>query len=245
VAIAGPLIPGWSAFGAEGPPDLRIEVALDPGCRPGAGAARGVRISRAGQSLHYQGPGGAGILDVGRGEARFATFPGGRHLDGFLRFALGVLLLERGGLLLHASAAERAGRGYAFLGPSGAGKSTIAKLARASGARVLGDEVVAVAPAGNGARIFATPFVSRGAPAGEPGEALLAAYAVLERAEAHRWEPLPAARVARALLATAILAPEAARPGRLLDTATDLAHRAPGGLLAFARDEGFWTVLAA
>src|SRR6202020_755692 len=68
-------------------------------------------------------------------------------------------LLERGGLLLHASSVLSKGRAYAFVGPSGAGKTTMARLAAPR--PVLSDEVTALRPsASSGAPFdcFPTPF---------------------------------------------------------------------------------------
>jgi hypothetical protein len=244
VGIAGPVPGALDPFHAVGLDcDVEIEVTMDPGRAPGAGTAPGVRCSREGQRLFYEGAGSAGTVDLAGRRGEFATFPGSEHLDGFLRFLLCAMLLDRGGLLLHGAGAVRAGRGYAFLGPSGAGKSTLADLAEESGARVLGDEVVAIRRAGEEALICGTPFGSRGRRAGTPGEAPLAAICALEKAPVHEFRPHPRVATARLLLAHAILDPAAAAPGALLDAALDLAGRAAGGTLAFERSAGFWGVL--
>jgi hypothetical protein len=56
-------------------------------------------------------------------------------------------LLERGGVLLHASSVVSNGRAFAFVGPSGAGKTTMARLAAPRA--VLSDEVTALRPRGS------------------------------------------------------------------------------------------------
>src|SRR5207245_2121597 len=58
--------------------------------------------------------------------------------------ALALLLVQRGLLVLHASAVEVAGRAIAFLGESGQGKSTTAAAFHACGHPVVADDVVAV-----------------------------------------------------------------------------------------------------
>jgi hypothetical protein len=60
-----------------------------------------------------------------------------------LRTAVSARLPLEGGLLVHAAALERRGRGFLFFGPSGIGKST---LAERSPWRVLSDELAAVLP---------------------------------------------------------------------------------------------------
>jgi hypothetical protein len=47
-----------------------------------------------------------------------------------------------GHCVLHASAVEMGGKGFAFVGPPGSGKSTVAALLCASGARLVTDDVV-------------------------------------------------------------------------------------------------------
>jgi len=57
---------------------------------------------------------------------------------------LGLVLHQRGHLVLHASAVSIDGRGVMFLGPRGAGKSTTAAAFDAAGYSVLEDDVVAI-----------------------------------------------------------------------------------------------------
>ena len=68
---------------------------------------------------------------------------------------LALLLVQRGFLVLHASAAAvRDARGewgaVAFVGDSGAGKSTMAAALHARGARAVADDYIAVPPSGEG-----------------------------------------------------------------------------------------------
>jgi len=60
--------------------------------------------------------------------------------------ALGLLLLQRGLVVLHASAATVAGGAVAFLGHSGDGKSTTVAALHARGSAVVADDVLAVDP---------------------------------------------------------------------------------------------------
>lgn len=73
-----------------------------------------------------------------------------------------MVLMKKGGFLLHASAILDKSGAYVFFGPSGSGKTTIARLA---GERtVLTDETAAIAVRGDSYNVYATPF------AGEYGE---------------------------------------------------------------------------
>jgi hypothetical protein len=103
-------------------------------------------------------------------------------LMGFVRLAVSLCAVQKGGLPFHCSAIAFGDRGIAFSGPSGAGKSTIAKLlvspessskaasssemAKSSKAatslqtaQLLNDDFNIILPSGKKSyRIFSTPF---------------------------------------------------------------------------------------
>jgi hypothetical protein len=64
--------------------------------------------------------------------------------------AFGALLLQRGSLILHASAIARDGESIAFCGDSGAGKSTLAAALCRSGWTFLSDDVSRIEPDAGG-----------------------------------------------------------------------------------------------
>jgi hypothetical protein len=245
LGIEGPGYPALDAFAVSGDaaPEFTVEVALDPGRAPAEAIAPQVRTGRQGPRLFYEGVGSTGEIDLERRRARFLTFPENEHLDGFLRFLVSTLLLERGSLLLHAAGVVWGLRGYVFLGPSGAGKTTIASLAERRGARVLGDEVVAARKVGEQVSLWGTPFGSHGQRAGAPGMAPLAAFCLLEKGQVPSFQKLAAATTARALLRHAIAAPGIVPPATLLDTAVALSRSCPGGTLSFTLDPSFLEVL--
>ncbi|MEW6202439.1 MAG: hypothetical protein AB1546_10710 [bacterium] len=77
--------------------------------------------------------------------------------DGLLRMILGALILEKGGLLLHASGVIRRNLAWVFFGPSESGKTTITKLCLSD--PVLSDEIVAIRKDSAERYIaYATPF---------------------------------------------------------------------------------------
>ena len=97
-------------------------------------------------------------------------------LMAFVRLAVSLCAVQKGGLPFHCSAIAFGDRGTAFSGPSGAGKSTIAKLLISSEsssktassskaasssqtAQLLNDDFNIILPRGkNSYRIYSTPF---------------------------------------------------------------------------------------
>jgi hypothetical protein len=77
--------------------------------------------------------------------------------DVILRIFYGLMLLQNGGLVLHAASAVRNGRAFIFTGVSGSGKSTIANLAPPD-TKLLSDETSFVNVNGTSSVAFGTPF---------------------------------------------------------------------------------------
>jgi hypothetical protein len=87
---------------------------------------------------------GAALIRFGR-EIVAAHGDDERRLGGFLAGpALGVLLIQRGFVALHASAVEIGGGAVAFAGAARAGKSTLSTALHARGHRLVADDIVAV-----------------------------------------------------------------------------------------------------
>ncbi len=129
-----------------------------------------------------------GTMRPGRGEARLGLPDLGtawrvdqeeegvrEALQAFLRAFLQALLLETGGTMLHAAGIELKGWGLAFTGHTRSGKTTLAR--RFPRHRVLGDDLVAVSPSGEGFLLYGTPWPGReGGPVSYGGVPLRAVF---------------------------------------------------------------------
>lgn len=174
----------------------------------------------------------------------FRTGPGPALSPDLFRLLCGFLLLQEGGILLHASAVVDHGRAWVFSGPSGSGKTTIAGLA--GDRRVLNDETIALRPATDGWTASATPFYGSGGPmmAQANEHAPLRALCFLRKADgfAHR-RLSPAEVVGRAFPEVMLPKRDARVAEYLLAGLAALASRIPAYDFAFAPRSAIWEYL--
>jgi len=185
----------------ESTPGARFTFTLQPGRAEPLGAL--VRRSEVDPAGRWVVPGceADGRLDPRTGHGCAAARPGLDVLDVLLRAAVGTVVIEEGGFLIHGSSVAVDGRAYLFPAPSGSGKST---LARAAG-HVLADELSVLRPDGEGFRALATPWWMTGG-----GTAPLAAVCAPRwDGEAVRWLPGTAFRRLAANLVIPIDTPAA------------------------------------
>jgi len=95
-----------------------------------------------------------------------------------VRLLYAILLLRKGGFLIHASGVVHRGRSYVFCGPSESGKTTIARLSE--NRPVLTDETTAIVKERRNYYAYATPFYGDAGPVmaniGAPLEAIFFIY---------------------------------------------------------------------
>jgi hypothetical protein len=182
--------------------------------------------------------------DLARRRVAFRAGPGPAFNPDLFRLLCSFLLMQKGGVLLHASAVVDRGRAWVFSGPSGSGKTTIAGLA---GDRpVLNDETIALRPGARGWDACATPFYGSGGPAmARVNErAPLRGLCFLRKADRFGHRRLsPSEAVARAFPEVMLPKRDGRVTERLLATLAALAAAVPAWELEFAPDTALWSYL--
>lgn len=161
-----------------------------------------------------------------------------------LRLLCSLLLLGRGGFVLHASGVIQNRRAWVFCGPSDAGKTTIARLA--GGRRVLNDETVAIVKRGRGYTACATPFFGEGGPvmAEARAQAPLRGMCFLHKAKHFAHRRLTASQaVGRAFSQVFLPKRDHRVVAGILETLSDFAGRVPCYDLFFPPQPELWEYL--
>lgn len=206
--------------GAKGPADWTLRVRAGTQLR---GRLTG-RVRRQGARLVVEGAEEMGSLDPSARRGEAVAGAGLLVLEGLLRAALTLDVLDRGGCLFHAAAVVVGGGAHLVPGRSGAGKSTFASLASAP----LCDELCAVLPGPEGPVVHGTPWWT-----GRPASAPLAGIHVLSWGGEGLW-PLPRSQALRHLLANVTLVvDEPATRAQAFAAAGPVASAAPFSRLAF------------
>ncbi|MDD5084855.1 MAG: signal peptidase I [Candidatus Omnitrophica bacterium] len=160
----------------------------------------------------------------------------------FLRFIVSILIVERGGFLLHASGVVDGNRAYVFAGPSESGKTTIARLA--NDRKILSDETVAVVRNNGSFLASSTPFYGEfGRITENTGFELKELY-FLRKARAFEKKPLSPAEAFKNLfpnMMSRINDPKIA--GRALENAAQFAEKVKCYELRFLPTPDIWRFL--
>lgn len=178
---------------------------------------------------------------MARGVLRQSVNP--YSLNTALRIIHSLLLVERGGFLLHASSAVRNGRAFLFSGVSGAGKTTIARLAPPD-VTLLTDEISYVSPDLRGYQAHGTPFAGDLGRIGENVRAPLSAVYLLAKGPENKVEPVGPAAAARALLENVLFfSRDSELVNSVFEVVCNFVSRVPVHRLIFAPDARVWEMI--
>lgn len=174
-----------------------------------------------------------GTVSPGAKVARVCLPPDAIAFDGILRLIAGMLLLEEGGMLLHASGTVRRGLAWVFFGPSEAGKTTITELC--PGDPILSDEVVAVRKDGGGKYFaYSTPFHGKWKPGKRMPPVPLGALLSPRKSRRADFEKIAAPNAVKLLVPQVIMHPEIGKSSQqALSNCCDLLDNIPCFTLKF------------
>jgi hypothetical protein len=236
----------YHAWLNDEPPALTVTVHLQDGVL--ANERRHFTTEFRDHLCLVTAPGYQGQIDLAAGCATLVltSIDAAQEIDYFIRVIVALLAFEHGGILLHAAAVVRHGRGHLFLGHSGAGKSTLVRLSTLlPDTYALNDDLVFVGSDSTGWYLSATPFWNWETPAtvrlGPQTRAPLTAIYQLQQSRDDRLAAVPQA-TATALLLTQCptVSLDQSRFPSLMVRLRALAAAVPAATLHFRRATSFW-----
>lgn len=241
----------WGPFSAgdDGTALLRCRVEIDrtmPAEAPYDPKAMIARIEPASAAFRM----GTGRISLdARGSAVAHLAPAGpTHrfytLANLVTAALAWLLPRHDALVLHAACCLLDDRAFVLVGAENAGKSTFARLAGASGGRVLSDDLILVRATAAGGEALASPIRAMDAPG--PGRWPLAAILFPEHARSAALVPVSRLAASAKLAANLPFVQEGFESyPRPLEVAGRLLAAVPCRILRFPPDPSFVPLLRA
>ena len=147
LAVASEIeLPGAITAQPASAPDIMVRAAPVPASLDDA-SKKGATWQIAGDRFLFQVPGVARFLLRGGREILFEAAPGVQAGDVsafVIGTVFGILLHQRGEIVLHASAVRVNEKAVLFCGPSGAGKSTLAAALAQRGFPLVADDLCAI-----------------------------------------------------------------------------------------------------
>jgi hypothetical protein len=164
-------------------------------------------------------------------------------IDSVIRIIHSLLIIERGGFLLHAASAIRNGRAFLFAGISGAGKTTITRLAPPD-ATLLSDEISYVCRSGGRYQAWGTPFAGELNVSGVNVTAPIAALYFLVHGDEHRLRPISSATAIRKLMRNVLCFADGEPAARVFKSGCDFLAAVPAYELMFKPEAEVWGLVA-
>ena len=161
----------------------------------------------------------------------------------FLRGLYSRLLLDRQGIILHASALVRRGRAHAFTGPSGSGKTTIALLSPEN--ELITDELMILRRNPQGVvEACGTPFIGESLVSGLSVRKPLRRLFFLVQAPENRVAPLSAGRAMTTMMGQVMFFDRSPlMVNRMLDLLSGLLGDLETCELHFLPEPGIWDLI--
>ncbi|HXZ31663.1 MAG TPA: hypothetical protein VEH30_05230 [Terriglobales bacterium] len=164
-------------------------------------------------------------------------------IDSVLRIIHSLILVGRGGFLLHAASAIRRGHAFLFAGVSGAGKTTISRLAPPD-ASLLTDEISYVIRKNGKYFACGTPFSGELGRSGENVSAPIKTMFLLNQGPENRIETVSEIDKIRSLLRNILFfAADPQLVNRVFDSACEFVSKVPVCRLTFFPDERVWNII--
>lgn len=183
---------------------------------------------------------------AGRGKITLSSrayIPFRMSVENYLRIASQLMLIQRGGFLMHSAGILDEGRCFLFFGPSGAGKSTA--TANSAPRAALSDDMVLIDVSGGAPMAHAVPFFGAFPPRERVRGAFpIAAACRLRQAEADRLVSLAGARAVATVSASVPFVHELGLPHTgLTERVARLCAGVPVRDLYLTKSSGFWDLL--
>jgi hypothetical protein len=233
-------------------PDFFVEVHNDAATENhevASGSILQARLTQLGEDYLLDSAQVYGMIACARGRAmlRICSDLPSREAEYFLRIALALFALPRGGLLVHCAALKRSDQVYLFVGQSGSGKSTVVRLSRlAHRAMALGDDLILIRWERGSWQAYGTPFwnletIGRD---GQQESGRVAHIYKLIQDRSVFVEPMGGAAATAELIANCPVVNDqlALLPG-LIDRCRSVAVAIPVERLHFRKDDSFWDVI--
>ena len=182
-----------------------------------------------------------GTADLALVEERGEQFD--RGLENFLRVLTAISILERGGLLLHASGVVRRGAAHLFFGPSGRGKTTVTHLSPDD--VVLSDDMSLIVRNGERFEAAGIPFGMAHHRTPDTRDSFpIASLNSLVQSPAVRRETITGARaLAEVVACLPFVMEETGQSEKALEVAGRLLAEVPVYRLWFRKDPSFWGLI--
>ncbi len=157
---------------------------------------------------------------------------------------LGLRVLKKGGLVLHAAGLVRENKAYIFLGHSGSGKSTVAGLS--SDFRLLNDDIVGILPGKTSWYAHPTPFwhTKQIRPSAKVEPVVVSGFFRLLKDTNLEITKLSLAQsIAAITCSTSILASNPNLAHQVMDISSRITQTIPVFDLHFRKDNSFWSII--